>query len=252
VHLRPRWYIELALLVVGYEVYAGIRNTRGRAVRPGATKRALGNAQRVIGLERRVGLFHELPIQQLALRFPWIVRGADVYYATAHFVVTAAVLVWLFVSAPFRYRVLRTALAISTGIALVCFGAFPVMPPRLVPSLGFVDTLQRVGGLWSFRTPAIERISDPFAALPSLHLVWATWCALAVYPAVAHRGWLRRAVVAYPMVTAAVVIVTANHYLLDAVTGVLVTAAGLACAVALTAGSRHRPVAVPAASPGGS
>ena len=108
------------------------------------------------------------------MRLPWIVRGADVYYATAHFLVTAVVLAWLFVRAPFRYRVLRTALAIGTAIALVWFGVFPVMPPRLVPNLGFTDTLQQVGGLWSFRTPAIERISDPFAALPSLHLVWAT------------------------------------------------------------------------------
>ena len=114
-----------------------------------------------------------------------------------------------------------------------------------------VRRLQQVGGLWSFRTPAIERISDPFAALPSLHLVWATWCAFALYPAVAYRRWLRAAVIGYPVVTAAVVIVTANHYLLDVIAGVAVAAIGLYVATALIGASRRRLAVVPVAIPDG-
>src|SRR5438105_3205154 len=116
--MRPRWYVELALVAVGYAGYAAVRNARGEAHHPAAAAHALANAEHVIRFERAVGLFHELRVQELAIRFPWLVRGADVYYASAHFIVTAAVLIWLFLRAPLRYRLLRTALGVSTAIAL--------------------------------------------------------------------------------------------------------------------------------------
>ena len=39
----------------------------------------------------------------------------------------------------------------TTGLALIGFATYPLMPPRLLPSsYGFVDTLRVYGGLWSF------------------------------------------------------------------------------------------------------
>ena len=59
---------------------------------------------------------------------------------------------------------------------------YPVAPPRLAgPDTGTVDTLATVGGVWSYDHGVLERISDPYAALPSLHPAWATWCGLLLW-----------------------------------------------------------------------
>ena len=42
---------------------------------------------------------------------------------------------------------------------------------------GFVDTLAEYGGPWSFDSEAMASISNQYAAMPSLHIGWATWCA---------------------------------------------------------------------------
>ncbi len=226
---RPRLLVELVLVPVGYLAYAAVRNARGKTT-PAKTHLALLDAKRLIRLEQLTGLWHEHTIQKFLLHAPSLIKSLDIFYATAHFVVTLAVLVFVYIWAPYEYPKLRTALGIATAIALVGFAVFPVMPPRLLPAdRGFVDTLHQVGGLWSFKTPVIERISDPFAAMPSLHLAWASWCTVALWRSVRNR-FVRVVAVVYPLASALTVIATANHYILDIVAGVAVTAGGLALA----------------------
>jgi membrane-associated phospholipid phosphatase len=240
---RPRWWAELAILTAGYATYHAVRNARG-ANSVADLDIAGRNAVGVIQVEKSLHLYGERAIQQFFLHWPDLVRMFNVVYTTAHILVTAAVLVWLFVAAPGRYRRLRTALLISTGLALLGFAVFPVLPPRLLPAgYGFVDTLQSLGGLWSFSTPAIEKIADPYAAMPSLHLAWATWCALAVYPATRRRS-VRAAALAYPMIVAVVVIATGNHYVLDCIGGAAIGVLGWAVSVqseATTQGALYEP-----------
>jgi hypothetical protein len=224
---RPRWWVELAILVAGYATYHAIRNARGS--NSVADLDAAGNnAQGVIAVERSLHLYTERTVQQLFLHWHDLVRFLNVIYASAHILVTAIVLVWLFVAAPERYRRLRTALLITTGLALVGFAIFPVLPPRLLPGpYGFEDTLGRLGGLWSFSTPAVEKIADPYAAMPSLHLGWATWCTFAVLPACRTRA-MKVAAVGYPLLVFLVVVVTGNHYILDCVGGAAIAVLGWA------------------------
>ena len=243
---RPRWWAELAILTVSYATYHAVRNARG-ANRAADLDAAGRNALGVIGVEKTLHLDVERGTQQFFLRWPELVRAFNVVYTSAHILVTAAVLIWLLVAAPERYRRLRTALLITTGLALIGFALFPVLPPRLLPQgYGFIDALQRLGGLWSFSTPAVEKIADPYAAMPSLHLGWATWCALAAYPAT-RRPLVRAAIVAYPVIVAVVVIATGNHYLLDCVGGVAIGILGWALSVESVPttegaidGARHR------------
>jgi membrane-associated phospholipid phosphatase len=96
----------------------------------------------------------------------------------------------------------------------------------LPSSYGFIDTWARVGGIASNHPPRIERISDPFAAMPSLHLAWAVWCAAAVVPAMKRR-WTKALAVAYPVVTLIAVVATGNHFVLDTVAGVLLASVSL-------------------------
>jgi hypothetical protein len=226
---RPNLLVELVLVPLGYLAYAAVRNARGQTT-PAKTRLALLNAKRLIRLEQVTGLWHEHTIQKVLMHAPTLIKSLDVFYATAHFIVTLLVLVFVYIWTPTEYPKLRTALGVATVLGLIGFALFPVLPPRLLPpDRGFVDTLQRLGGVWSFKTPVIERISDPFAAMPSLHLAWATWCALAIRRSVKNRG-VRAAALLYPAISALTVLGTANHYILDIVAGVAVAAAGLALA----------------------
>jgi hypothetical protein len=217
------------LVSLGYLAYSAIRNARGQTT-PAKTSLAMLDAKRLIRLEQITGLWHEHTIQQVLMHVPVLIQSLDVFYATAHFIVTLVVLVFLYWWAPTEYPKLRTALGVTTALALIGFAIFPVLPPRLLsPDRGFVDTLHTVGGVWSFKTPVIERISDPFAAMPSLHLAWAAWCTVAIRRSVKNR-WVRGTAILYPVISALTVLGTANHYILDIVAGVAIAALGVALA----------------------
>ena len=85
-----------------------------------------------------------------------------------------------------------------------------------------------------------------YAAMPSLHVAWAAWCATAVV--ITTRSRWRHLAWAYPAATALVVLASANHFLLDAAGGLAVTALGMLASSRpgrLAAGRRAYP-----ASPG--
>ena len=227
------WWHELVYVGGFYALYTGTRNLFGSAA-VGATH-AFHNAQRVIHLEEWLGIFHESTVQGWFLGAPWFIRLVDDFYGTFHFVVTLTVLVVAFRRWPSAYRFWRNTLAFTTALALVGFSLFPLMPPRLLcdcaygagpgVSYGFVDTLDRFGGLWSFDSPTMKSISNQYAAMPSLHMAWALWCAAVLVPRLRHR-WSKGLAMAYPAVTLFAIIITANHYLLDAVAGAVTLAAG--------------------------
>lgn len=245
---RHRWWKE-ALLVVGfYTIYTLVRNQFGsqRLANDGVPEQAFNNAMRVIRWERSLGLYHEETLQDWFLEWPiWMIRFWNAFYGTAHFIVTIAVFVLLFRKRPDVFALWRNALAIMTALALVGFSFFPVMPPRLldepcppeayggaciptamrgvdfddeIQDFGFVDTLAERGGLWNFDSGGIASVSNQYAAMPSLHIGWATWCAFAMWP-LARRRWVRIAVLAYPLATLWCILVTANHFWLDGVGG---------------------------------
>ena len=231
------------LYVLGfYAVYSLIRDlqgsTKGAAASSRATRAAFRHATGLIHLERAMHVFHEQSVQHVFIHARLFLQFWDFYYGTAHFVVTIAVLVWLFRRQPDRYPQWRNTLALTTGLALVGFAFYPLMPPRLLDSLmgthyGFVDTLERFGGGWSFHSDAMEKVSNQFAAMPSLHIGWSLWCACVVYPA-CRRTWTKTLTIAYPVITMFAVVVTANHYVLDCVGGAAVFGLGYVIARRLT------------------
>jgi hypothetical protein len=245
--IRLRWYREVLLAAAFYLIYSFVRNQFGSAsVQPTA---AFSNALRIIRVESSVHLFVEAQIQQAFLGWSFLLRLCNIFYGTFHFIVTAGVMVYLFRRAPARYHKWRTVLAFTTGVALIGFSFFPLMPPRLLGefstfggrSLGysFVDTLKQVGGLWSFESHGMAPISNQYAAMPSLHVAWALWCGLAIGPLLT-RKVTRVLFICYPFVTLFAVVVTANHYWLDGVGGVVVLAAGYGLATWIDGLRTHR------------
>ncbi len=231
---RLVWWRELLLVAAFYAGYSVIRGQFGSGADSLAA--ASANATRVMDLETRLGIFDELAVQGFALHWPALIKALNIYYATLHFAVPVFVLVLLFVKAPARYRRSRDILAATTALALVGFSLFPLLPPRLLcacplgsgTDVGFVDTLARYGGFWTFGSHGVGSVANQYAAMPSLHFAWALWCAFALSP-VLRRPWTRALAVAYPIVTLVAIVVTANHFWLDALGGAVVF--GLACAL---------------------
>jgi len=189
---------------------------------------AASHALSVVSAERGLGLFHEQAVQALFIRWDTVTDAFNTYYGGTHFLVPALALGWLLLRHPGRYARARTALAVTTAVGFVCFWLYPVAPPRLLPgSFGIADTL-RDAGPGHVESTLITTAGDQYASMPSLHVAWAVWCALALYPVIRHR-WLRVLVVAYPVMTTLVVVATGNHFFLDALAGTLL--AGLTWAV---------------------
>lgn len=244
---RLFWWKEAAIVATFYAIYSWTRNQFGsnQAGTETPPYHAFHNAEKIIQLERWLGMFHEESIQDAFLPFRPLIKAMNVYYGTAHFIVTIAVFALLFWKRPSVFPQWRNTLAVMTALALVGFSLFPLMPPRLLDascrafggdciisrfrpldgSFGFVDTLKHYGGLWSFNSNAMADISNQYAAMPSLHIGWSTWCAIAVWPLL-RRRWQRIAVLAYPLLTLFCIIVTANHYWMDGVGGLVVFGLG--------------------------
>jgi hypothetical protein len=215
---RPRWRTELYLLLALYGLYSLVRN-----VVPDQVAQAQHNARVILGAERAVGLDVEKGINLATAHLPWIAVPANYYYATLHFTVTAAVLVWLYRTRPTHYARARGVLLVMTLFALVGYWLYPLAPPRLMTGGGYLDTVREYG-LWGV-TPSDELVSlsNQYAAMPSMHVGWALWAGLAL--ALLSRRRLARVLGAlYPVLTLGVVVVTANHFVLDAVAAVVIFA----------------------------
>ncbi|MFG3345542.1 phosphatase PAP2 family protein [Streptomyces sp. NPDC048018] len=224
---RPRWWAELILIAAVYAAYSC-----GRLLARGDRAAAVDHGLAVLRAEETLGLDLEHPLNRLFTATPALGIPADFAYASLHYLVTPAVLVWLFRRRPAAYRAARTWLMLSTLLGLVGFTLLPTCPPRLLdPAHGFADTMARFSayGWWGGEASAprgLGGLTNQYAAMPSLHVGWALWCGVMLWRY--GRSPLVRALgVAYPLLTALVVMGTANHYFLDAAAGAVVMGAGL-------------------------
>lgn len=230
---RLRWWLEIVYIGTFYAVYTSIRNTQG-SLRVGEVH-PFNNAEKIIQLEKWMWAYHEEAVQQFFLGSRNFVRGLNIFYGTGHFLVTVSALVWTYVHLPARYPRMRNTLLATTGLALIGFAFFPLMPPRLMPaSYGFVDTLEVYGGSWSFNKGAMQRLSNQYAAMPSLHFGWSAWCAISFWPwALNGKLWRKLVLIAYPTLTTFAIVVTGNHFVLDAAGGGICLYAGYRLALLL-------------------
>lgn len=241
-----QWWREIAIALGFYLLYSMVRNEFGAG--PESRSIAFRHARSVIKVEETLGLWFEPELQDWYLSLPGdgFIRGWNIFYGTAHFFVTIGLLIAVFIWAPRSYRFLRTMLASTTALALIGFATYTLMPPRLLDSnsqfgaclgraenchgYGIVDTIEEVGGIWKFGHGGMAEISNQFAAMPSLHFGWSTWCAIALVVVIG-KGRLRWLAFLYPAITLFCILVTGNHYWLDALFGAFALAGGWALAV---------------------
>jgi hypothetical protein len=183
----------------------------------------LAHGRAVWNLERTLHLPSETSFQHLILGHPWLVRSANFYYASAHLTGMVIFLVWLWLRHRDRYPRWRNVVVAFTGMALL-IEMIPVAPPRLIGHTGLVDTAMVYGqSVYAF---VGSDFADQYAALPSIHVGWALLIGLAMWRS---GGRLAGSVgVAHAVLTVVVVVLTANHYWLDAITAATVLAVALA------------------------
>ncbi|MEY3452617.1 MAG: hypothetical protein RL574_355 [Actinomycetota bacterium] len=250
-HHRTIWWKEALIVTVFYGIYTLVRNLFGSALVSGSQVpvEAFVNAMRIIRLERALGLYHEETIQDWVLPYINVIKFFNVWYGTAHFFVTLGVFIALFIFRPEVFGLWRNCLAAMTALAIVGFALFPLMPPRLLDApcppvgygaaciehelrnyngaenFGYVDTIKEFGGPWAFDRGPGKTLSNQYAAMPSLHVGWSTWCVFAMFP-LARRRWVRVTLLIYPLITLACIMITANHFWIDGVGGLVVFAGG--------------------------
>jgi PAP2 superfamily len=217
---RPRLWLELAFTVCLYLAYS-----RTRRYVPRHKAAALHRASEVLHTERLLHVNLELTLNHAVDRVDWLIVGMNYYYATLHFAVTPAVLIWLYLCRPEHYRSARTALYGATVLALLGFTFFALAPPRFLQSKGFIDTVVTHHTWGSWDSGHVASVSNQYAAMPSVHIVWSAWCGLTL-AFLARRTWVRVLGVCYPLATFVVILSTGNHFLADAVAGAATLAVG--------------------------
>jgi hypothetical protein len=258
-----RWWKEVAFGVAVYLIYSIVRNRFGSA--SGDPGPAFEHARSIIDLQESMHLYFEADLQRWYLDLPGhgLIRAWNVYYGLAHFLVTFVALVWLFRKDTSRYPLWRNTLAITTCVAVVGFAAYSLMPPRLLDDpgeygacqlyapdavegwsfgdphpdecdrYGYVDTIARYGGWISFGNEGMKEVSNQYAAMPSMHIGWSTWSALVLVPLLRRRSAKVLAAL-YPAITLVCIVLTANHYWIDGVGGLVCLAVGFGIAGVVT------------------
>lgn len=203
---RPRVLPELVIGLATLVVYLVIESRGG----PGRQFAARENGEWLYRAERWLHLDVELSVNLWLDRHGLLRALAGYGYATTYLLAAAGLLFWLWLRRPEEYRRARTSFVLLNLLAFLCFWLYPVMPPRLLPAHGFIDTVT-AGRSWG--TPLFER-ANQLAAMPSLHVAWALWVS-AVLARLAARRSVQVISAVHVVVTVGVVVATANHFLLD-------------------------------------
>jgi PAP2 superfamily protein len=217
--------LQILIVVGGFQAYEGLRHV----MKPNWPE-AFANAARVESLERWGHFAWEQSVQRLFLGMPHLVQAMNVFYFVGHFVLTGVFFTWLYFRSREGFRSVRNAFLIATAISLVIHRLFPTAPPRLA-HVGLTDTLRAFSGI-DIGSPHSSPFSNPVAAVPSLHAGFAIGVAYGLVK-FARRTWVRVLGVVYPLVVVLTIVVTGNHFILDALAGMLVMAVGIAASARL-------------------
>lgn len=234
-HSRRR-SLPLTLLIAAWLIWLfdAINN-----LAPVRQRLAERNGERILSLEHSLHLAPEHTLNSWLVSHWTLSQIVVFWYENVHITVTLAVLGWLWWRRNDLLGVMQATLVIVNLIALAVFWCFPTAPARMLPG-GYVDLVAAVHHLPVWQLGATALHSNQLCSMPSLHVAWATWCAIAVFR-MSTRRWLRTVAFIYPFVTSFAVMATGNHYLADAVAGAAITLAAFGAVQLITRRSSPSP-----------
>jgi membrane-associated phospholipid phosphatase len=234
------WVVPLlrqaAMVVAALVLYNWVR-----VLTQGSEEAAFRHARHLLDFEDGLGIAWERSAQEVVLARPHLVSFFNGVYTWAFWPTVVASLTLLYVRDRPRYLVMRDSLFISGAIGLVIFASFPVAPPRFLD--GFVDTVADLSTQEVVAHPGL--LVNRYAAMPSFHVGWMLLAAIVVRPALPRRPF-QVIPFALAALMVATVVVTANHYIIDAAAGILVSIIGLVAAWRIDRRRTRRAAAVPA------
>ena len=219
-------------LVAAYVAFTWIQDQLGSDV-----VRAHANASTLQRLEGAGAGALERGANEWAAGVSWLGSASALVYSLL-LMAPPVVLGWLWLRHRADYPRLRTCLVVLTAASVPAFALFPVAPPRLHVA-GTIDLVATHRLLGSATSPGSPHAGNLYAAMPSLHVAWALWCAYAIWFCVRRRNVLAAQLAwMLPVVAAADVVMTGNHYLIDVAAGVLLAT----CAISVVSLSQaYRP-----------
>jgi hypothetical protein len=221
---RPRLGREILLIIPAVFLYFAVRGMVDAHERE---PEALRNADYLIRLQEFLGISHEQTIQSWILSSDTLVTLMNWIYVWGHWPVVVGTIVWLTIWRPDTHHIYRNAFMLSGIIAMAIFALYPMAPPRLIPDLGFVDTITQQSQ--SYRVLQPPALTNPFAAMPSLHLGWNLLIGIAIVrearlPIARAFGYVM------PIGMFLAIVLTGNHFFLDGVVGGLLVVGSLIAA----------------------
>ena len=237
---------EVGLVMGAYFVYMFIR----KFLLPNIEAMSFENAVKVVDFEMAVGIFREAAWQA------WILenaKGVAIFMNWAYVLtfgpIIGASAILFYVFDRKKYLHYRNVVLISFLIALLGFALYPLAPPRFIPEYGFVDSIRNLGPAWwighswyGSRDTAVY--FNVFAAMPSLHFGWTVMFGIIFLGT--KSKLLKVFGVLYPVLTFFAIVLTGNHYMVDAFGGGAVAILSLSIHWALMRMSAHyRSSAVP-------
>jgi membrane-associated phospholipid phosphatase len=221
--------IGLLLIVdLAYETVRGLAD--------GQRSVAFAHGQQLIDLERATHTFFEPSMQSFFVQWNWVVDFANQVYMNSQFAVVLGFFFWLYFFRNDAFYFVRNMFIVAMGLALVGYTLYPTAPPRLFPEYGFVDTINDFSNV-NHDSAFVKLFINPYAAVPSMHCAFALMVGISA--AKLSRHWYTRALWAmWPALVVWVVIVTGNHYWVDALLGAAVAAVSALTAQWLLARAR--------------
>ena len=193
-----------------------------RRITADSTKIAAENAVNLVKFQDWMGFPNEATLQGWFIDSEVLIKIANTFYFVMHFPSMIVFLVWVMVRKIEWMPQVRASLCLATFSGLIIHLLFPLMPPRLMVSYGFIDTAKVFGP--DPYSLGIAKAANEFAAMPSLHVGWALLIALAAIRILKTPArWL---MLLHPILTTIVVVVTANHFWLDIIVGAILALAG--------------------------
>jgi hypothetical protein len=228
--LLPRGPLDLLVqFVLLAAAYTAWRYARG-AVDPGLGA-SFSHARDLVSAERSTGLLIEPSVQHWAVNAGWPAEVARWGYANLHFKGSCLMLAILYFGYRGSFGFVRNAVFAAMAISVLAYALFPAAPPRFLPELG-LDPASSVTGNNPLLSSPGDALFNPFAAVPSMHVGLSVILAGSLGMLV--RPWpLRGLFFAYPLLMTYVVVASGNHFVLDAVLGVLTSALATGVAILL-------------------
>src|SRR5215468_1034660 len=211
---RPPLWRELSVGLLVFGVYAVVTGLHGS----GREAVAAGHAREVLQLERWLHLDIERRLNAWLAPHRVLSMLANYEYAFSYALSAFILLFWVYARRPAAYRWARSSFIVLNLVGVTCFALYPLMPPRLLAGEGYVDTVLR-GHTWgSWGSPLVAH-ANVLAAMPSLHVGWALWVSVLLGYLSGTRVMQGISAV-HVLLTAYVIMATANHYVVDALAAV--------------------------------